>query len=180
MRAHAQSRPAMPIELAGCTVQCCSYGTWVASSRAIARRRARRSSETAFVISRGDTVTALTGHLSVTSPGIVVFTAPHTVEAFEVAGGSAKPARLHLRAGDTLFVISFGADSTDALLWRRGRTFFVDDDLAVYAIHVATPDAPYNVMALPTIEWWARVRNGSGRLGWVRNPTSFEGSNDCR
>jgi hypothetical protein len=178
--ARAQSRPAMPIELPGCTVECCSYGTWVATSRAIARRRARSSSETAFVVSRGDTVTALTGHVTVTSPGIVVFTGRATIEAYEMAQGAPKESRLHMRAGDSLFVIMINAEATDAVLWRRGRTYVLGSGVEVFGIHVATPEAPYNVVSLPRLDWWARVRDRNGRLGWLRNPTRFAGTNDCR
>ena len=178
--ARAQSRPAMPIVRPGCTVECCGYGDWIAPSRAIAKRHSRTSSETAFVLGPGDTVTALTGHVSVTSPGVAVFTDRFTVQAFEMAQGAAKAVRLHMRRGDSLFVIMINAEASDAVVWHHGRTFVLGSGLAVFAIHVATPEAPYNVISMPTIDWWVRVRNRSGQLGWLRNQARFAGANDCQ
>ena len=70
--------PAPPsrFEIAGCTMECCGYGTWRAKTRTIAFVKRDTTSAEAFIIEPNDSVVAASGIVAMQHPGIV--TAAHS------------------------------------------------------------------------------------------------------
>jgi hypothetical protein len=97
-----------------------------------------------------------------------------TVKPFK----NARQATVNLLAHDTIYVVEVGGETTDAYWWYRGVTYH-GSDFSASGVHGASAGAAYDVLSVPTQEWWARVRNSTGATGWVLDPRSFNGISGC-
>lgn len=166
----------LPVEFqGGCAAACCTYGPWQATQRTPAYTARKVTSSTAFTIQPNETVTGLNGVLYTTKPGIAVLTQAITVKPYK----NARQVTVQLPAHDTIYVLDVARATTDAYWWYRGVTYHSGSELAVSSIHVASASAPYDVLSVPTQEWWARVQSSTGATGWVLDPRSFSGIGGC-
>lgn len=173
----ATNRPTMPIVQPGCTMECCLLGEWAAPVPTPAFKEAS-GTDTAFVLARDDSITALIQHMRTTAPGLVVPTKDLRVKVTQP--GDAAFSTLSVPAGDTIYITGFSAEATDVSFWYRGQTYAAAGEFQVFGVRSATSQWPYDVLSVPAVEWWVKVRNRKGAEGWVLNANYFGGAGRCR
>jgi hypothetical protein len=170
----AFAQPPMPIITGGCPMEYCSLGEWQATRATPVLREPRTDADTAFLLIPGDSVVALSNRQQISRPGIVVFRRTH---AFRVLDRKINDfVQLTVPAGDTVYVTAISSEMTDSYLWYRGVSCPNSSGLDVYSERRATDEQPYDVLSLPTSEWWVDVRDRRGQVGWVLNPWHFDGA----
>lgn len=143
-----------------CPFECCTYREWRATAEMTVRREPSDTAQAAFTLAAGEAFRGLDGRVVVTEPGVVAVR--RRIEP-EVPG---QPA---FTPGDTLYPLDHLGEGWFRV-WYRGRT--VETSSFSWAPLDAPPatrdSAAAVVLRDPTSEWWARVRNGEGRTGWLR------------
>jgi hypothetical protein len=148
------------------------YGQWVARS-AIPVASAERGTDTLFTLRPGDTVTAVTGNVHVTSLQRVVVTR-------EVPDLQSWPVGPPLAAGDTLFVLDYIGEGYYNV-WRDGAVYEIQAFWVGESEWTPDGDAPAYSVGSPSTEWWVHVRSAARGEGWFRMPPGFhfDGSDAC-
>jgi hypothetical protein len=157
--------PKLPfVDRGACPFECCQYARWTAERGTAAFKSQSTKSGQAFAIESGKTITAMTGEVITRRAGIVRVLKPTTFAGEEVP------------AGAVLYVLHSGGEGT-ALYWFNGRTHWAE--LFADSVHKATDGFPWDVLSVPSTEWWVKVRNERGVTGWVLNPRGFKGMDGC-
>jgi hypothetical protein len=149
------AQPPIPFEDAGaCPFEGCTYRDWTALRPVTLHRERDDAAPIAFELRKGDRVTAVTGVVITTSPGLIEFVAATDVETSE--------GRLHMAPGETLYVLTpLGEGHVKA--WTHGR-LYPDVDASTL-----TPRRPVTTI------WWVMIRNAAGQTGWTRQSEYFDG-----
>lgn len=145
--------PRLPIVLKdGSIGECSGYGTWWTSERTIVYRNERDRSSVAFVLKPHERFKGLTGNIHTLAWGWFVVPKGKTVE---VQGNDF---RQTLQPGEKLWLTRYDSEGEwDG--WYRGRTIFVN--LGEWTVLGDT------TIHRPKTEWWAKVRNQGGQIGWI-------------
>lgn len=149
------AEPPIPFEDPGaCPFEGCTYREWVTTASVKVLMDRRDDAPVAFELAAGDHVTAVTGVVIVTSPGIVEFSEPTDVDATD--------GPIHMLPGETLYLLTnLGEGYVKG--WAHGRLYTDVDATAVRAKRIAS------------YTWWVQVRNAKGQIGWTRHPEAFDG-----
>jgi hypothetical protein len=147
-----------------CPFECCRFGAWTSSSRVQARASRSATASVAFTIAGGEVVTALDGLVVVTKAGVMRMN-----KAFKFDDFTAPP-------GAVIYLLR-GSGEGYAEVWYEGRLHSAE----VYAetIHRGNDSYPWDIASLPKSVWWVRVKNRRGQVGWLRDPSAFEGMDGC-
>ena len=85
---------------------------------------------------------------------------------------------LSLIAGDTIYTLHYLGEGYD-LFWYRGQTY--SDQIAVPEDSIG--HAPYSDIVMaesrPKYEWWVKVKDSHGQMGWTDEATSFAHMDAC-
>ena len=143
----------------GCTIS----GTWAACSLVVARSDKRLDAGSVFTINPGERFTALTADLHVLEPGIVVFGQSFTASLLE---GELAGVEITFTPADTLFVLNDLGEGH--VVWRyRGSTMVGEQFWGSESARPLTPGMTYALVRQPKTLWWVRVRNATGKEGWI-------------
>jgi hypothetical protein len=125
----------------------------------------RRNSPVAFRLKRGNRVDALTGVVVTLRPGRVRILAKMTLDA-------ASP--VSLQPGDVIYPLHYLGEGYD-LFWFNGKAH--SDQISVEVIEQEpTLKAQLSVEALSETEWWVKVKNAAGQVGWTVVGENFDGA----
>jgi len=152
-------RPEAPfIRHRGCPFECCRYGQWTLVGSAVVRRRPSAKAPVSFRLVNGAPILADTGFVRIDPIGLVILRAPHRDEMNDIP----------YVAGDSLFVLDYVGENVHNA-WLRGR-----------AIQTVVDELPGRVVREPRAQWWARIRDRRGRVGWVdMDKTNVSGADAC-
>ena len=157
--------PKLPfVDKGACPFECCQYGRWTAERRAVAFKSQSTQSGQAFAVERGQTITAVTGEVITRRAGIVRVIKPTTLDGERVP------------AGAVLYLLHSGGEGS-ALYWYNGRTHWAE--LYAETVHRGSAAFPWDVLSLPSTQWWVKIRNERGATGWLLNPQVFDGMDRC-
>jgi hypothetical protein len=166
----------LPVVFEGaCQLECCKYGPWHSTAPVMAFAARKPTARVAFRIDAGETVRAISGSVFTVKPGIVVMRRPDTI----FVDRRSQRVPLALGEHDTLFTVDVAGEATDAYWWYRGKTYHTTNELNIFAVHEPKDEESYEVLSIPKQQWWVRVRNEKGKGGWLINPVSFPGMDDC-
>jgi SH3-like domain-containing protein len=177
--------PPVPyVEMDACPFECCQYRDWRASRPITAqdgwddpRNTSRR--KTAFGIPRGDTVTAMTGLIMTTKAGHLRVSKDATLTSVPSRFPKQAPETVSLHAGDTVYLL-VPHGQNNYTIWFDGRVFeAVDLNDAIVNAMAQTAIPPKEIFEQPAYEWWVRVRNQQGDVGWTDRARDFTGANAC-
>jgi hypothetical protein len=143
-----------------CPFECCQFGTWTVLQRLQLQRRPGSDTPVAFTVAPGEILKAETGELHLQSVGTVVLRYPLQVRP---EGQSATLAAL---AGDTILVVGYLGE--DIWLVRYRDVERAADRFWASNGRAAGPDLPGELVRPLRAQWWARVRDEHGRLGWLQ------------
>ena len=148
---------AQPFEDPGaCPFECCTYRKWLAEKDVVVLGERRVDGPEAFRVRKGEWVTALTGVVITTRPGVATVTRP-----VSLAGAQAK-------VGDAVELLTYAGEGAFTLRYR-GK--------------VIKPNLDYmnslRVLSGPESVWWVKLRNAEGRTGWSNDPQAFGNKDAC-
>jgi SH3-like domain-containing protein len=181
-----RSVPPLPyVEQGVCPFECCQYRDWRASRPMTAhdgwddpRLTARR--KTVFGIARGDTITAMTGLVMTTKAGRLRINKDATLTSVPSRFPKQPPEKVSAHAGDVLYLLVPHGEGVYTI-WYDGRLLESVDvsDLMVAAVGQTVGAPPKDVLEQPVYEWWVRVRNQQGEVGWTDRARDFTGADAC-
>jgi hypothetical protein len=174
-RAASSDAPKTPyFDWNACPFECCTYQDWIATDAIEIHRSRSEASPTAFHLSPGETVRGLTGVVVTTRLGIARILKPTT---FGDSEDSNAP-DLSLQPGDTLYLLHDLGEG-DELFWYRGYVYFGEIDMRAVGTKSKSSTEELSVLSAPEAEWWVKVRNKAGRIGWTNKTDSFENMDSC-
>lgn len=152
-----------------CPFECCTYREWTAKSQTILWANDTEVAAQAAVVKAGETVKALTGHVSVASPGRI-----RVLKDFVGSLGT------KYQKGDVVWVYSSVGEGNH-VVWYQGRfyteeaTFFGDgrDRCEV------TNSCWGETLELPKSVWWVHIETPNGTRGWTNQPERFDNKDGC-
>jgi hypothetical protein len=165
--------PVPTVFMDACTMECCTYREWTATSSTQARVRFDLSAPPSFPIKKGERVHALRGVVVVSHPGITVVL--KAVKLGYQKDGDAP--LLSLKPGDELVTLYPMGEGYIRFSYN-GKTYA--DQIAMTPGFGDTPfTGVLEVKSQPAATWWVEVRNESGAVGWIDKAQDFSGADAC-
>ena len=173
--AGSSGAPPLPyVDDGACPFECCTYREWTAKANLIAYEShdPRSRGRAVFTIAAGEHVVAMTGLVRTIVAGEVKVTARTFVDE-----------KLTFEPGDRVYLLApVGEGFMNG--WYRGRVleefdatmFGRPEDCAKFQKCTGT------IERLPEFDWWVRIRNTKGQIGWVlmpRGKPAFNGPDAC-
>jgi hypothetical protein len=169
------SKPKLPFADQGaCPFECCQSGRWTARSTGKAFTRQRKNSQITFLVRPGEEVTALTGVVVTRKVGVVKMEKTTTFDVTVFKSGL--QTKLTLTAGERLYTLHLAGEGM-AVFWYKGTAYA--GELYAEGVHKGDVNFPWDVLSVPETEWWVKLRNGNGIVGWILNPINFHGMDAC-
>jgi hypothetical protein len=171
----AQEKPPLPYyDWGACPFECCTYRTWEAVRPVIARKSRSRRSAAVFHIKRGEQVQGITGVVITSQYGVTEILKPLQIGYTKTS----KSPELSLRAGDIIYTLHYLGEAYD-LFWYHGKTY--SDEISVP--ENAWGKVPYSdalrVKSRPKTDWWVKMKNHKGEVGWSNEVDAFAHMDAC-
>jgi hypothetical protein len=158
------------LDWGACPFECCVYGKWRVLRRTTVLTRRQTGAPKAFQLEAGEEVTV--------STGVVVTTRPGRIKVLQPVILGEAPNPVSLKPGDLIYILHYKGEGYD-LLWFNGHTFGDQIHMdRLGPIQINGADA-LQVLELPTTDWWVKVTNGVGQVGWSILPEDFGGNDAC-
>jgi hypothetical protein len=172
--------PAMPyVDQGACPFECCTYRDWVAEAgfQAVDYWMADGAGKRkpSFKIVKGERVTAMTGVVLTTQPGVVRIVKPGEIEVYSKRLPRAPAEKIRLSEGDRLYLFTNQGEGYVSG-WFRGRVLESFDTVGFAPAadcDKLTGGCVGIVERRPESEWWVKVRNRQGAIGWLLIPKGF-------
>jgi hypothetical protein len=165
-------RPRLPFTDDGaCPFEGCQYGEWTARVQVVARRDANISSPVVFTIRPNEKISALNGRVITRQLGIIKMLKRVVFDEVETSTVPYSTHKVEVPAGAVLYLLHEEGEGY-CLYWYNGATHH--QDLYAESVHKGNDDFPWDVISVPKTEWWVKVKNHDGRIGWILNP-NFQG-----
>lgn len=175
--------PPMPFHDAGvCPFECCIYRDRIALKRANAwRYYDETGSPRVFAVTPGEHLTAMSGVLVTSEPGVVRIVTPTTLEVMSRRFPRAPAEKVPLEPGDMLHILARYGEG-ELAGWFRGRLLERVDGVHFGAAEQCRQRPGWCVGIVehePTSAWWVKIRNARGQIGWVRGEGTFKDPEGC-
>ncbi len=135
--------PHVFVDVGGCPVECCRYGEWVVEEKTIVSDQPN-GKRVLNTLSKGDFVTALKGE---------VISKPIATKA------DRDIPETPIKTGDTFYVLHYEGEGYWKV-WFRGKT-------------THAPDYGRSDFPRPKAEWWVKIKDAHGQIGWVLQHGNF-------
>ena len=167
--AFAGDGPAVPyLDWGACPFECCTYREWIATDKVTLHTDRSLSSPVAFSVGKDQRVQGLTGVVITTKVGRVKILKPITLDDQEP---------VTLAPGDIIHTLHYLGEGYE-LFWFRGQ-LHSDQITGQKVEEVPDPAASWQVLALPETEWWVKVKNAQGQVGWTKESDKFDNMDAC-
>ena len=170
-----QAAPPMPYIAEGaCPFECCTYRDWTATAPVTAYDYWRWQSvspgsphKVVFTVAKNEVVTALTGVVVTLRPGRVEITGAVKAQSFSHRFPKMPPEDVHLAPGDVLYLLTYLGEGAYTA-WFKGRLLEEIDATGIAGD-----------IEKPVTQWWVRIRNRRGQIGWTNQPGDFANKDAC-
>ncbi len=170
-----QTSPPVPyVDEGACPFECCTYRDWTATAAVAAYDHWRWQSvspssphKVVFNIAKGDVVTALSGVVVTTRPGRLRVTKATTAKSFSVRFPKMPPEDIRFQRDDVLYLLTYRGEGAFTV-WFTGRLL---EELDTSRLGVLEES--------PVTQWWVRIRNGKGQIGWTNRAADFSNKDAC-
>jgi hypothetical protein len=177
--------PPMPyVDHGACPFECCTYRDWIAETGFqavdtwIADGAGRR--KPAFKIVKGERVTAMSGIVITRQAGIVRIVKPGVIDVYSQRFPRAPAEKITLAPDERLYLFTNHGEGYMSG-WLRGRIL---ESFDTFGFGAAEDCGKLKggcvgiVETRPQAEWWVKLRNRQGAIGWVQMPKGFTPSFD--
>jgi len=140
-----------------CPFEGCEYGEWIANENLTILKEMNEASAISFQIQKGERVTAETGVVITTKPGIAKILRPFKIGKIDTKPGD--QISILTNRGEGCFKVWFAGNLIDCLADIDG---FYENKGAIEF----TQDVK-NI-------WWVKIINSKGKVGWSNQPKAFD------
>lgn len=166
-------KPPTPyLDNGACPFECCTYRAWTVEKDTLLYNQRSTTSGNAFRVKKGDRVTGLTGVVVTLKPGRVL------VKKARMIGVDHK---IRVKPGDILYLLHYSGEGIYKI-WFRGKIYEEEMPTAPGLI-TKTPleqrEEYLHVIAEPETEWWIKVKNQRGQVGWTKQNDHFGNMDAC-
>lgn len=160
--------PKVPYKDAGaCPFECCLYRQWTVNKETVLYKQMSEKSAIAFRVKRREKVTGVTGVVITTKAGMVKVLKDYTAK--EDSTDLTKPVNeISIKAGEVFYVLTSLGEGFHQL-WYKGK-FFQDE---IYN------EEKMKILAEPEADWWVKIKNRKGQIGWTKLPENFDNKDGC-
>lgn len=150
-----------------CPSECCSYGEWTARAP-LAAQTGVGIPPAVFTLAPGEKLAGDAGVIVTRRAGVLKVLRPFSLDP-------ANPVRAE--PGDEIQVLH-PLGRGQHLLWFKGATHA--DTLSADRIESAPrPGALVQVIGTPEVEWWVKIKNRQGLIGWTMETDKLDGLQSC-
>jgi hypothetical protein len=158
--------PKMPYKDAGaCPFECCVYRQWTANKTTLIYKEMSEKSPVAFKVGRREKVTGVTGVVVTKKAGTVKALKNLTAKEFS---GDFSEKEFSIKAGDIFYVLTSIGEGF-YYLWYKGKLFQDQIDT----------QKNMKILTMPVADWWVKIKNRKGRIGWTKLPENFDNKDGC-
>lgn len=159
--------PKLPFrDVGACPFECCTYRQWIANKDTIIYKQLRDNSPIAFRIKKREKVTGLTGIVITKKAGMVKALKELTVK--EVSNDFFNEKEFSIKSGDVFYVLTSIGEGFYQL-WYKGK-FFQD---------AVDNKESMKILTMPVADWWVKIKNRKGQIGWTKLPENFDNKDSC-
>jgi hypothetical protein len=185
VQAAVTAAPPLPyVDQGACPFECCTYRDWTAETRLDAYKHyeAPGRREITFGVKPGERVTAMTGVVITASATQVRITKPTTLEVYSKRFPKSAPEKVALSRGDRVDLFTPQGEGWMSG-WTQGRLLesFDAANFADARFCSRNPRCTGIIEKQAKREWWVKVRNAQGQIGWIlMGPApNFSGADAC-
>jgi hypothetical protein len=160
--------PKVPYKDVGaCPFECCVYRKWTANKDTVIYKQMSEKSAIAFRVKRREKVTGVGGVVITKKAGTV--RALKDLTAKENSSDFTKPENeISIKAGDVFYVLTSLGEGFFQL-WYKGK-FFQDQ---------IDTNPNMKILTMPVDDWWVKIKNRKGQIGWTKLPENFDNKDSC-
>jgi hypothetical protein len=160
--------PKVPYKDVGaCPFECCVYRQWTANKDTVIYKQMSENSPVAFKVRRREKVTGVTGVVITKKAGTVK--ALNDFSTKENSSDFTKPEKeFSIKAGDIFYVLTSIGEGFYQL-WYKGK-FFQDQ---------IDTNKNMKILTMPVADWWVKIKNRKGQIGWTKMPDNFDNKDGC-
>ena len=161
-----EQSPKVPYKDVGaCPFECCVYRQWTAKKDTVIYKRMNEKSPAAFRVKRREKVTGVTGTVITNKAGTVKALRNFTAKEFFKDNTEKE---FSIKSGDVFYVLTSLGEGFHQL-WYKGK-FFQDE---IYN------EKNMKILAMPKTDWWVKIKNRKGQIGWTKMPENFDNKDGC-
>jgi hypothetical protein len=131
-------------------------------------------SQISFRVKNGQPVRGLTGVVITTAYGITKITKPMQIGH---TSDSMSP-QISLQAGDIVYTLHYQGEGND-LFWYKGKTYSAQISIPDDAWGTTPHSQTVKMVSRPQYEWWAKVQDKDGNIGWTKETDAFAHIDAC-
>src|SRR5262249_12731909 len=140
-----------------CPFECCTYREWAVRAATVFYKDRTTNSPIAFRSRPGEKVTGLTG---------VVITLKLGKAIIKKTGTLAEGKNVvRVKQGEELYLLNYVGEGYYKF-WLRG---------GIYPEQMEGGNDMVRLLSKPQTEWWVKVKDGQGRIGWSKQTNHFDG-----
>lgn len=172
---YGQKLPPLPyMDWGACPFECCTYRGWEATREVKIYTSRKEGSKISFVLAKGELAIGVTGVVLTKSYGITKILKPVKIGYTPV---STAP-ELSLKAGDFVYTLHYAGEASD-FFWYRGSVYTDQILVPEIAMGSSPNEQSIEIVSRPDYEWWVKVQNKAGRVGWTKETKVFAHMDAC-
>ena len=171
--AKTPSPPEPYVDKGVCPGEGCTYGKWTVVTETVFYKDMDGNSPILFSAGKGEIVTGLTGSVITTQLGKSKATKP-------IVLGEKK--KISLKAGDTVYILSYVGEGYYKL-WFNGQIdtdqigMMTGDESVLNKDDKQVDTFGLQGLKVEKTEWWVKVKNSKGQIGWTIADGNFDQTN---
>jgi hypothetical protein len=164
--AKAQETPRLPYhDWGACPFECCTYREWETVRPIVVHKSRSKNSPEVFRLGKSTKIRAITGIVITKEYGVTKVLKPMTVTNDK----NKKLGPVSIHPGDILYTLHYLGEGYD-LFWFRGK---------VYSDQISSPNDSTIIESRPDVDWWAKIENRRGQIGWTNELDAFAHVDAC-
>lgn len=144
-------------DVGACPFECCVYRNWTAMKSITIHKSMSDNSPVIYRIRKGEKVRGLTGVVITSEPGEAKALKDITFEGYGV----------EVKKGEKVLLLTYQGEGYYRV-WFKGKFFGAD----------AYEDG-LELTKQPRYEWWVKIRNRKGQIGWTKQSSDFRNQDEC-
>ncbi len=171
----AEEKPKLPFyDWGACPFECCTYREWETTKPVVAREEPKANARKLFTLRAQQPVTGITGVVITTKPGVTRILKPLQLGYTKDDKGP----MLSLKPGEKIYTLHYVGEAND-LFWYQGNTYVDQCSVPEGAFGNVPFSAEVKVESRPKTRWWVKIKDQSGRIGWVEEQDNFAHMDAC-